>query len=143
MLHFHVAFLCHISKILTHSFLLKFCVYSQIPSPANIWFHMQACAWIIAVFLTDYWIVYRSYSTLMKLENMTSNTSGDGNDSDDFMWIKVNKLLHSWIIYLTLDSRLCEFVSVTLTIDSAHDCFKELDKCGHDWGKLFHSWNWM
>ncbi|PNF30523.1 Coiled-coil domain-containing protein 25 [Cryptotermes secundus] len=27
----------------------------------------------------------RSYSTLMKLENMTSNTSVDGNDSDDFM----------------------------------------------------------
>ncbi|XP_067001884.1 coiled-coil domain-containing protein 25 isoform X2 [Anabrus simplex] len=27
----------------------------------------------------------RSYSTLMKLENMTVNTAGDGNDSDDFM----------------------------------------------------------
>ncbi|KAJ4436517.1 coiled-coil domain-containing protein 25 [Periplaneta americana] len=27
----------------------------------------------------------RSYSTLMKTENMTTNTSGDGNDSDDFM----------------------------------------------------------
>ncbi|KAJ9578639.1 hypothetical protein L9F63_005129, partial [Diploptera punctata] len=27
----------------------------------------------------------RSYSTLMKKENMSTNTSGDGNDSDDFM----------------------------------------------------------
>lgn len=27
----------------------------------------------------------RSYSTLMKTENMTTNTSGEGNDSDDFM----------------------------------------------------------
>ncbi|PSN53046.1 Coiled-coil domain-containing protein 25 [Blattella germanica] len=27
----------------------------------------------------------RSYSTLMKTENMTTNTSGDGYDSDDFM----------------------------------------------------------